>query len=154
MAENIHGHVLTICRHCGNPSNKFVGATMEDARANLRDLPAFFRTDDQLRYADIQVIDQDLIRIKVNDHDLLVFTSECQAPFGECKAEYEQAIMMANMAKKFEQLLEQSLGKDFDPRKFFEDQKPSGTVSHPVEDRSSSILSQLNLPEDYLSQER
>jgi hypothetical protein len=155
--EDKHAHVLTICRHCGNPANKFVGPTMESARENLRNLPAFFRSDDRLRVADIQILDQDLIRIKINSHDLLVFTSECGGDFEECMAEYEQAIMMANMAKKMERLLQEALGGT-DPAEFFEkvfnsEIKPErNTIRNPIEDRSTSILSQLNLPEDYLSQ--
>lgn len=152
-----HAHVLTICRHCGNPSNKFVGATMEDARENLRGLPAFFRADDKLRYADIQIIDQDLIRIKINKHDLLVFTSQCGGEYAACLEEYEQAVMMANMAKNLEKAFQNMFGEDFNPEKFFREalegipqtqQEPKN--NRPTQDRSQNILNQIDLPEDFL----
>jgi hypothetical protein len=150
-----HAHVTTICRHCANPSDKFVAPTLEEARAHLRGLPAFFRSDPDLHSAEFQIIDQDLSRIKINSHDLLVFTLECNAPFEECFAAYQQAIMMANMARKLEKALKEVMGDD--PQKFLENilNNPDKGDSNPqpnLGDRSSSILNQLNLPDDFFTQ--
>lgn len=157
MQGDGHGHVLAICRHCGNPAVKFVGPTMQACREHLVELPNIFYRDERLRQVDMQRVDDDLYRAKLNSHDILIFTMECDEEFEICYGAYQQALFMASMANNLQKVFEAALGEDFDPQKALEEfmnrQQPTNPEPPrpPTIDRSMNILSQLDLPEDFLS---
>jgi hypothetical protein len=135
-------------------TEKGVYATLQDAQVNLVVTRDDFKKD--VTFTSVR-IDPNLLRVFVMDHDMLVFTSPCEFNYEECVADHNLRVKASQMADRMQELLMEMLGGDNAKR--LSDELDSiahegHSHSNPpqsFEDRSSNLLSQLDLPEDYLS---
>lgn len=149
----MHAHVFAVCRHCMKPQWMHLAKDMAEARDYLdkvpelfqRDMPNILKKSPDMSKATFSRVDEDIIRVKWGQHDLLSFTSPCEEPYASCKAEWDRFLFGVMMQAKLEELVGRMLGNDSEEQQNMGDNLP---------DSSTNILNQLDLPEDFFGNQR
>jgi hypothetical protein len=157
MHENpVHGHVTSLCRNCLNSDLMAVEASLEKANQFMHDLPQEFermlealpaeqpRNRDILQNVSIRRYDEDVYRVRIGTHDLIVTSIICHETFEDCSAAFQQYRMM----KVFEQQTRAALDKIFG----IIEQEDTTPQEKEQSDTSFNILNQIDLPEDFFGQ--
>ena len=154
MNENpVHGHVTSLCRHCLHSDLMVVESTLEKANEFMYKLPQEFdrMADDLpankkqeifiLRNAVIRRYDEDVYRVRIGTHDLVITSFECHDDFAACKEGFRQYMMM----KVFESQAKEALAELFGMK---EEKNPEQSKEQ-MDNTFRGILDQLDLPEDF-----
>jgi len=150
-----HGHVTSLCRNCLDSDVMAVLASLEKANQFMYDLPQEFeRMADKLpaemqeeqsilRNVIIRRYEEDVYRVHIGSHDLVITSTKCHEDFEACRAAFQQFQMM----KSFERQAKRALAELFGIPLPTEESNTPPKEEQP--DRSFNILNQLDLPEDF-----
>jgi len=167
-----HGHIVTSCRHCDKTEHIMVLPTMAECSRFFNNFYATYKDAPEYKENPIEVIkyDDDLWRMKIGPHDLIVTTMPCADEYERCSDTFAKMSMNRLMQIRLQEKMDQLMGEggmnkigeilqqiiDEGPEALLRDPDPQGgtpPVKKPVEfnDRSTFILNQIDFPEDFMS---
>lgn len=155
MDKTPHYHVVAFCRHCTQFQNAGIAKSLEDARKHVQSAPAEYGLHNPGHQTSGVVLDDDIARIRLDDHDIIMFTTQCHQDWQGCWEALHQTDMMMRVKEKLEEFAAEFLsglqedGFNVDDVEVRVNNYDGPQHKNEQPDKSANILNQIDLPDDF-----